>query len=164
MGNKHKPMSHNSILGHTLMLTSGFLRGSTDQGSGFITETIDLAVFENSKDAKCQSSLPNWDFQISGATGALLPNDQPIVCGGYQPAIYQDDCKTIRFNGVRFEWYNKVKMSHHRTWASSVVLRNGLWITGGISQDEGTSTSTEIVSRLYQCTNPLVILFYFCLD
>ena len=137
------------------MLTSGFLRGTTDQGTGFLTETIDLAFFDNPINSKCQSSLPNWDFQISGATGALLPNDQPIVCGGYQPAIYQDDCKTIRFNGVHFEWYNKVKMSHHRTWASSVVLGNGLWITGGISSDEGTSTSSEIVSKFIYHTNQL---------
>ena len=127
------------------MVTSGFLQGQTDQGSGLTTETIDLATFK-SKDPKCLSSLPDWDKQISGATGGLLPNNQPIVCGGYQPGIYKNECYTIRYNGVRFEWFKKVQMSHHRVWAASVVLGNGLWVTGGISTDEGTSTSTEIVS------------------
>ena len=126
------------------MVTTGFLQGQTDQGSGLTTETIDLATFK-SKDQKCLSSLPDWDKQISGASGGILPNNQPIICGGYQPGIYKNECYTIRYNGVRFEWFKKVQMSHHRVWAASVVLGNGLWITGGISTDEGTSTSTEIV-------------------
>ena len=133
------------FLDGTLMITSGFLQGQTHQGTGLITESIDL-VPSKANNSKCFSSIGNWREQINGATGNILQNNQPVVCGGFKDGgTYLDVCSTFQYLGNAFRWHKKVQMNKERFWASSIVLGNTLWVTGGISHDKETPTTTELV-------------------
>ena len=128
------------------MITSGFLQGQTGQGTGQITETIDLEP-SKTNNSKCFSSLGNWREQINGATGKLLQNNQPVVCGGFEPlrTSFLTECYTLQYLGSSFRWHKRAQMSKGRFWASSVVLGNTLWVTGGISHDRESATTSELV-------------------
>ena len=64
---------------------------------------------------------PDWvDFPSDayGATGGLLKDVLPIICGGYSNYKYFDECYKVTANGVYFF----VIMSTKRYGAASVII------------------------------------------
>ena len=133
------------------MVTTGRL---TDKGQR--TEVIDLA----NPDSKCDP-LPDYPIQIFGATGGLLQDSSPIVCGGFDGSDLGriSQCYIIDGN----ETLQTIDLNIYRWNSASVLLdKNTLWITGGY-EFESVLYSTEYV-KLDQSTaiaGPNLVIFYF---
>ena len=89
-------------------------------------------------------NITKFPKKIHGATGALLSNDMPIVCGGSTKSVLATkDCYVLkncqngclRFTGQKFSHvgvWSPIKMIQARTHASSIPINSThLWITGG---------------------------------
>ena len=132
-------------------MTTGRL---TDKGQH--TEVIDLA----NPDSKCDP-LPDYPIQIFGATGGLLQDSSPIVCGGFDGSDLGriSQCYIIDGN----ETLQTIDLNVYRWNSASVLLdKNTLWITGGY-EFESVLYSTEYV-KLDQSTaiaGPNLVIFYF---
>ena len=136
-----------------LLVTTGRL---TDKGQH--TEVIDLA----NPDSKCDP-LPDYPIQIFGATGGLLQDTSPIVCGGFDGSDLGriSQCYIIDGN----ETLQTIDLNIYRWNSASVLLdKNTLWITGGY-EFESVLYSTEFV-KLDQSTaiaGPDLVIFSFSL-
>ena len=134
-------------------MTTGRL---TDKGQH--TEVIDLA----NPDSKCDP-LPEYPIQIFGATGGLLQDTSPIVCGGFDGSDLGriSQCYIVDGN----ETLQTIDLNIYRWNSASVLLdKNTLWITGGY-EFESVLHSTEFV-KLDQSTaiaGPDLVIFFFSL-
>ena len=88
--------------------------------------------------------IPKFPKKIHGATGALLNNDVPIVCGGSTKSVLAtkecyilENCQNgcLRFTGHDYShvgFWSPIKMIQARSHASSIPINSThLWITGG---------------------------------
>ena len=89
-------------------------------------------------------NFPKFPKKIHGATGAILSNDMPIICGGSTKNILatkecyvlkncQNGC--LRFTGHGYShvgFWSPISMTQARSHASSVPINSThLWVTGG---------------------------------
>ena len=68
---------------------------------------------------------------LEGATGVFV-KDMVLVCGGSNDEDYQDECHTLHKGKTKFEFYKKLQ--DNRTLASSTVVQENMWITGGFNE------------------------------
>ena len=90
------------------------------------SEVIDIIDPKN----KCHP-LKNFPIQASFATGGLLQNEAPVICGGYTGNNKDSNMKCfIVDKSISFN--HSIDLIYERTGSASVVLNNSqLWIAGG---------------------------------
>ena len=106
------------------------------------SEVIDLIDPKN----KCHP-LKNFPIQASFATGGLLQNKTPVICGGFT-GNKDDNLKCFIIDKSISGSNHSIDLIYERTGSASVVLNNSqLWITGGDPRGPYPSqTSSEFVS------------------
>ena len=131
------------FLAKKVLITSGTVNGEYEKTS----EVLNLETGEQCND---------WiDFPVNpgleGATGSVLGN-LSVICGGLsifanfeveKINIVKDECIFMNANSTDL----LLKMTTKRYQAAStMVMKNRLWITGGMdSYSEGTLNSTEFI-------------------
>lgn len=84
------------------------------------SEVIDLLDSKN----YCQD-LSDYTYEVNWATGGLLNNINPLICGGRNSFnIDILECNIIGTN-------EKLELMHPRTFSASIVIGDKLWVTGG---------------------------------
>ena len=99
------------------------------------SEVIDLS----NPNAQCDM-LDDYPQKVMLSTGALLQNDKPLICGGWNDQLIKNDkCNIIGHEG-------QIQLQEKRAGASSIVIdEDTLWITGGVNND-GHLKTTELVN------------------
>lgn len=98
------------------------------------TEVID----PRSDDVTCQA-LEDYPLSVAGATGALIDEQFPLICGGYSGSA-RDECYVIGTSSVQ------ATMLYTRYYASNVAINSThLLIMGGYG-NSGRLKTTEVVS------------------
>ena len=82
-------------------------------------------------------------MDVEFATGGLL-NTTSVICGGEDDdQMVTDKCYAYGFKAKQSRgWKNIVNMSEPRSFSSSIVIEDMIWITGGYNNFQ-TLTSTE---------------------
>ena len=111
-----------------ILITTGFSYG---QDSVYDSEIIDLLDPTNT----CPNGISDYPLNIYGATGDLIFDFLPIICGGENQdneIIYISDlCFTFDSNG--FAWIYSGSLKTGRVEAASVAIGANLWVTGGFA-------------------------------
>ena len=99
------------------------------------SEVIDLS----NPNAQCDL-LDDYPEEVMLATGALLQNDKPLICGGWNDQLIKNDkCNIIGKEG-------QIQLLEKRAASSSIAIdEDSLWITGGVN-DDGHLKTTEFVN------------------
>merc|ERR1711962_1336636 len=84
---------------------------------------------------KCKS-FPSFPMALYAATGGIVKG-APIVCGG---ELYPSSNQCFIHDLSRNEWRFLSNMTDNRSGASSVVLDDALWITGGGPEERRMTT------------------------
>jgi hypothetical protein len=88
-------------------------------------------------------ALPDYPLnKVRRATGGILDNKYPLICGGRASALISDDCFVI--GSLAKSWSAAGNLSKPRTASASIII-NGttLWLTGGRTGIENPTKSTE---------------------
>lgn len=90
----------------------------------------------------CSNSF-DYPIYVRFATGGLL-NTTSVICGGEDDEdMVTDKCYAYGFKAKQSRgWKNIVNMSEPRSFSSSIVIEDMIWITGGYNNNQ-TLTSTE---------------------
>ncbi len=86
------------------------------------------------------------DFPLNNedATGALLLDDTPLVCGGSDYTDNLDECYVLSPSG---QWIEAGKMSAPKEDTASILWDSDtLWVTGGTNKDGNVVSSTELIT------------------
>ena len=119
------------------MVTSGIDFSNIDGMTN--SEIIDIMDGSNI----CLNGIPDFPIPVNGATGDLVSNRYPIICGGSNGIMPSSKiCFKVTDNG---KWNSFTNMSISRTGASSISIGDQLWVTGGQSEGEITKC-TELIS------------------
>ena len=121
------------------------------------SEVIDIIDPKN----KCHP-LKNFPIQASFATGGLLQNKAPVICGGYTGNIKDSNLKCFIID-KSMSSNHSIDLLYERTGSASVVLNNSqLWITGGDPRGPYPSqTSSEFVSLTKPTELGMYITIFF---
>ena len=120
--------------------------GKNENGSLDASELLQMKFGLSSLEYFC--GIPKFPKKIHAATGALLSNDKPIVCGGStKDVLATKECYVLKkcqngcyervttrhgFRRRSIGFWSLIKMSQARTHASSIPINSThLWITGG---------------------------------
>ena len=115
-----------------VLITTGFGTSALDS-----SEVIDLKNPGNN----C-SNLADYPESIYSATGGLVDDQFPLICGG-TPHFHSDTCFVVGNENI------SVKMSDTRVGAASVIInRKKLWVTGG-SYSTGGLYPESLSSTIY---------------
>ena len=117
----------------------------TGQGKPDLLNDIELINLNGS----CITSFGNYSMPLEGATGVFV-KDMVLVCGGSNPEDYQDECHTLHKGKTNFEFYKKLQ--EKRTLASSTVVQENMWITGGFNETNSFLKSTEFIRPQHSYT------------
>ena len=114
--------------------------------TGFLNDNVKMEIVNISTNAMtkiCQAISFNYPLDFGDASGALV-NNEIIVCGGFD-----DRSKTKTALCYKFDQHHKWKlisqMSTSRYKSASIAISNGLWITGGFTNNTVPLQSTEII-------------------
>lgn len=104
-----------------------------------VSEVIDLSE----SGSNC-SNFDNYPIDVIGATGGLLDNETPLVCGGRSPTWPYPLTNSCYIIGHGDDI--AVKMSVKRKDAASIVLDDGktLFVTGGVSWQADFNTDNDL--------------------
>ena len=103
-----------------------------------LTEVIDLA----DESTSCKA-LEDYPIQVSSASGGLIQNSQPLICGGWNGNSLFSEC--FMAGGAASD--PVVKLLTPRQWSAAVAINSHqLWVTGGYGGS--WLASTEIVDIL----------------
>ena len=92
---------------------------------------------------KC-NNWPDYPIRISGATGGLI-GDTVIICGGFDENVYLLVDKCYSFTSKKATLVTH--MSVGRMYAASIIINDHtLWVTGGYTESEDSTASTEFVT------------------
>ncbi len=123
--------------------------GSTCDPHHWHSRTAEVIDLSDPK-AKTQLGLKNYPLSIDGATGDLMANGIPLICGGqelFEPYKMIGDCYSI---GKNYQQEPFGSLSVPRKHASSLLWNvndtDVLWITGGEANGSVALASTEFVS------------------
>ena len=109
----------------TLILATGFPWSEDVQ-----TEILNLGEEE------C-TQLPDFPIELREASGALIKEKYPLICGGFDGAQIREDCYLL---GSSYEKFTKLLGPRSRH--ANLVLSDSIWITGGVPNFK---SSTEFV-------------------
>ena len=121
--------------------------------NGVPSEVIDLENPSNYCD-----NLPDFPIKVEGSVGGLIHNDIPLICGGWN-ITHNMKCYSMG-SKERLE----VNLIQRRHYSGGIIIKNDLWITGGISaktseliQSNGTSVVGPKlpVDLLYHCSTKI---------
>ena len=79
-------------------------------------------MYENGTTKMCHF-YPEYVFWISG--GSFLKNNLIVACGGGRPPT--SACYSMTNN---FKWANVANLTTPKMDTASVIVKNGLWVTG----------------------------------
>ena len=101
-----------------VLITTGY--GSNEFEDGQHSEVLDLL----NPNLVCDP-LPNYPSKVLTATGGLLLQQWPIICGGYNDEYLPKVCYAVGNDDI------SISLIHERAFSSSIVLHDStLWITG----------------------------------
>ena len=104
------------------------------------TEVIDLA----DESTSCEA-LGDYPIQVSDASGGLLKDSQPLICGGFNQYSKPNQISECFIAGGATS-DPVVKLLTPRSGSAAVAINSRkLWVTGGYNYDSSYLASTEIV-------------------
>ena len=84
--------------------------------------------------------MPNYPLKLVGATGQFM-NGMVIVCGGYYSVT--NECHKLSKGESAFKFLTS--MQEKRSEASSTIINENLWVTGGQNENGINLKTTEFV-------------------
>ena len=129
-----------SFIGFSYLLITGKAQnGSSRQG-----EVLSEWKIHTMTSIRLCSGHFNYPLDVAFATGGLL-NSTAVICGGEDDDLMvTDKCYSYVFKTKHSRgWKNLVNMSEPRSFSSSIVIDDMIWITGGYNKNHDTLTSTE---------------------
>ena len=135
------PLKKSDSFSGKVLVATGFPRDTSVK-----TEVIDLA----DESTTCEA-LADYPIQVHAASGALLKDSIPLICGGYNYS-YISQCHIA--GGTTSE--PVVKLIAPRSSLAAVAINSHqLWVTGGYDVFNDFLASTEIVDIM---ANPPTIV------
>ena len=114
----------------------------------------DAMVYNLNSPTMCKLLEP-YPRDVMGATGGLIANQYPVICGGLESQEPIKFCHSLNVNKQLNGSHYNMSMLEARAFAASIVLNNSiLWVTGGHGINEEFLYTTEFVDIINEKSTP----------